>query len=195
VEGLEAGDTVLIHAGASGLASAAIPLAKTFGARVLTKVRSEEDTEAIHPLGADIVINCRKQDVGAVLDRRLEEGCPVELVMDWIGGADLGIHLSKMAKGGRWILIATLGGELTQISLRPLLTRGIRLIGSTLRSRSLEMKGRILRELTRLVWPKFEAGVIRPGIYRVLPIDRAEEAHGILERGENIGKVVLTVNR
>ena len=121
---LEAGQTAFIPAGASGLASVAIPMAKAFGARVITSVLSDEIAEKI----------------------------------------------------------------------RPLLTRGIHIVGSMLRNRAPSYKAYILSQLVEHVWPKIESGEIRPSIYRILPMEQAQNAHGILERCENVGKVVLTMN-
>lgn len=186
--GMKAGDTVFIPAGASGLGIAAIQLAKAFGAKVITTVSSGEKAQAVKKLGADIIVNRKTDDLGRVLDEN-----PVDIVMDCVGGAGLGKNIEKLAIGGRWILIATLGGESAEIALRPILKRGLKLIGSTLRSRTEEMKGRILSELEKHVWPKIESGSIRPVIYRTFPIEKAAEAHAVLEHHENIGKVVLTV--
>lgn len=186
--GMKAGDTVFIPAGASGLGIAAIQLAKAFGAKVITTVSSGEKAQAVKKLGADIIVNRKTDDLGRVLDEN-----PVNIVMDCVGGAGLGKNIEKLAIGGRWILIATLGGESAEIALRPILKRGLKLIGSTLRSRTEEMKGRILSELEKHVWPKIESGSIRPVIYRTFPIEKATEAHAVLEHHENIGKVVLTV--
>jgi len=195
VEGdLEAGQTVFVPAGASGLASAAIPLAKAFGARVITSVLSDEIAAQIAHLGADVVINSAKQDVEEVFIAEKEAGHPVNLAMDCLGGKMLGKCLPHMARNGRWILISTLAGETTEVSLRPLLTGGTRLIGSMLRNRPIEMKVRILKELVERVWPKMESGKIKPSVYKVLPVAQAEEAHAILQRGENKGKVVLRIS-
>ena len=90
-------------------------------------------------------------------------------------------------------MIATLGGAMTEIDMNTFFRRGIKLIGSTLRSRPPQMKGEILAALERTLWPSFSSGAIRPVIYRTLPVTQAEEAHAILQRWENIGKVVLTV--
>jgi len=180
------GDTVLIHAGASGLGMAAIQLSKIFGAKVITTVGSHEKGEMVRRLGADIVVNRKTEDLGKILDQN-----PVDIVLDCVGGTDLGRHLEKLALGGRWILIATLAGEHAEISLRPILKRGLHLIGSTLRSRSNEMKNFILRELEKTAWPKIEDGTVHPVIYKTLPMAEAAAAHAILERSENIGKVVL----
>lgn len=186
--GMKSGDTVFIQAGASGLGIAAIQLAKAFGAKVIATVGSDKKAEAVRRLGADIVVNRKTDNLGRILEEN-----PVDIVLDCVGGTGLGKHLEKLAPGGRWILIATLGGESAEIALRPILKRGLRLIGSTLRSRSEDMKGRILAELEKKVWPEIESGAIRPLIHRTFPIENAADAHAVLERHENIGKVVLTV--
>ena len=194
IEGnLTAGQTVFVPAGASGLASAAIPLAKAFSARVITSVLSDEIAAQIAHLNADVVINSAKQDVEAVFIAEKEMGHPVNLAMDCLGGKMLGKCLPHMARNGRWILISTLAGEVTEISLRPLLTGGVHLIGSMLRNRPIEMKARILRELVEKVWPKVETGEIKPSVYKIFPIQQAHDAHAVLQRGENKGKVVLRV--
>ena len=194
IEGhLQAGQTAFIPAGASGLASVAIPLAKAFGARVITSVLSEPIAASIRHLNADIVINSASEDPVAVLGREFVAGRPIHVAMDCLGGAALGQSLPFMAHGGTWILISTLAGTTTEVPLRDLLTKGIHLVGSMLRNRTPEMKARILSELVSRVWPKLESREIRPTIYRVLPIEKAQEAHALLEQSLNVGKVVLAV--
>jgi len=194
IEGhLEAGKTAFIPAGASGLASVAIPMAKAFGARVITSVLSDEIAEKIKPLGADVIINSTTQCVEEILKAEEENGTPVAVSMDCLSGETLGKSLPYMARGGYWIVISTLAGVETAVQLRPLLTKGLHLVGSMLRNRTPEFKAYILSELVRNVWPKIEDGTIKPSIYKVLPIIEAEAAHAILERGENVGKVVLRV--
>lgn len=190
---LQAGQTAFIPAGASGLASVAIPMAKAFGARVITSVLSDEIAEKIKPLGADVIINSTTQCVEEILKAEEENGTPVAVSMDCLSGQTLGKSLPYMARGGYWIVISTLAGIETTVQLRPLLTKGLHLVGSMLRNRTPEFKAYILSELVKNVWPKIENGTIKPSIYRVLPITAAEEAHGILERSENVGKVVLSV--
>ena len=190
---LEAGQTAFIPAGASGLASVAIPMAKAFGARVITSVLSDEIAERIAPLGADVIINSAVQDVAAVLELEEKNGTPVNVSMDCLSGETLGKSLPYMAQGGYWIVISTLAGTETNVKLRPLLTKGLHLVGSMLRNRTPEFKAYILRELVKNVWPKLEDGSIRPSIYKIFSIAQAAEAHAVLERGENIGKVVLKV--
>jgi len=194
IEGhLEKGQTAFIPAGASGLASVAIPMAKAFGARVITSVLSDEIAEKIKPLGADVIINSSTESVEEILAEEEKNGTPVNVSMDCLSGETLGKSLSYMAHGGYWIVISTLAGVETNVQLRPLLTKGLHLVGSMLRNRTPEFKAYILSELVKNVWPKIENGEIKPSIYKVLPIEKAEEAHAILYRSGNIGKVVLKV--
>lgn len=194
IEGhLEKGQTAFIPAGASGLASVAIPMAKAFGARVITSVLSDAIADKIRGLGADIIINSRTECVEKVLENEEKNGTPVNVSMDCLSGETLGKSLPFMARGGYWVVISTLAGTETTVLLRPLLTKGLHLVGSMLRNRTPEFKAQLLAELVKNVWPKIENGDIRPSIYKALPIAQADAAHAILERSENIGKVVLKV--
>ena len=194
IEGhLQAGQTAYIPAGASGLASVAIPMAKAFGAKVVTSIRVDAHEELIKPLGADIIINTNRQEPAAVLEELEKRGEPVNVAMDCLTGANLGREMPFMARGGYWIVISTLAGIDTNLLLRPLLTKGLHLVGSMLRNRTPQFKAYILSELVAKVWPKIEDGTIKPSIYKVLPMAQAEEAHAILQRNENVGKVVLTL--
>jgi len=186
--GFKAGETVLIQAGASGLGMAAIQLVKALGGTVMTTVSTQEKAAFVRDLGADIVINRVMDDLCAAMEQH-----PVDIALDCIAGADLGRCLEKMAIGGRWVVIATLGGAVTELDANLFFRRGLRLIGSTLRSRTPQMKAEILAGLERVLWEAFSAGTIKPVIHATLPIRRAEEAHAILQNRENLGKVVLTV--
>ncbi len=190
---LQAGQTAFIPAGASGLASVAIPMAKAFGARVITSVRSDEIAEKIAPLHADVVINSETTDVASVLQQEEANGHPVNMAMDCLCGETLGKSLPYMAEGGYWVVISTLAGVTTEVPLRPVLTKGLHIVGSMLRKRSSEEKAYLLRELVEKVFPKIENGEMKPSVYKVFPIEQAAEAHQVLERNENIGKVVLAV--
>ena len=183
----------MMHAGASGLASVVIPMAKAFGVRVITSVLSDEKAKEIEHLGADVVINTSKQKTADVLKAELESGRSVDVAIDCLGGEHMGECLPYLTHGARWIMIAALAGTKTEIDLKNIYVRNVRIIGSTLRSRTPEVKAQILAELVKNVFPKIEQGLVKPTIYKVLPITEAEEAHAILQRGENVGKVVLTV--
>ena len=194
IEGkIKGGNTLLMHAGASGLASVVIPMAKAFGIRVITSVLSDEIAASISHLGADRIINFSKENVADVLKADLLAGRGVDVAIDCLGGSFMGECLPYLTHGARWIMIAALAGVKTEIDLKNIYVRNVRIIGSTLRSRAPEVKAEILASLVRDVYPKIEAGLIKPTIYKVLPIEQAEEAHAILQRGENVGKVVLTV--
>lgn len=190
---LKEGQTAFIPAGASGLASVAIPMAKAFGARVITSVLSDEIAKKIENLGADIIINSTTQNVAEILKVEEESGHTVNMAMDCLCGETLGESLPYMAEGGYWVIISTLAGTETNIKLRPILTKGLHIVGSMLRKRSSDEKAALLKELSSKLWPKIESGEITPSVYKILPITKAAEAHEILEKGENIGKVVLTV--
>lgn len=195
IEGkIKGGDTLLMHAGASGLASVVIPMAKAFGVRVITSVLSEKIAKSIEHLNADVVIDSSKEKTADVLKRELANGNGVDVTIDCLGGEHMGECLPYLNHGARWIMIAALAGQKTEIDLKNIYVRNVRIIGSTLRSRTPEVKAQILAELVKNVFPKIEKGLIRPTIYKTLPIEKAEEAHAILQRGENVGKVVLTLD-
>lgn len=187
----KAGDTLLMQAGASGLASVIIPMAKAFGLRVITTVIS--DPENIQHLGADLVVDTREQNLPEILKKEETEGRAVDIAIDCLGGQNLGDCLPYVKYGCRWIVIAALAGANTTIDLKNIYKKNIRIVGSTLRSRTPEMKAEILSKLVSEVWEKVASGEIKPTVHKVLPITEAEEAHDILYRGENIGKVVLKV--
>ena len=192
--GLKAGDTLLMNAGASGLASVVIPMAKAFGARVITTVLSAEIAKSISHLGADVVVDTSSEDIVEVLKRELDAGHPVDVAIDCLGGEIMGKCIHFLKHGARWIMIAALAGTKTEIDLKNIYVRNVRIIGSTLRSRTPEMKAFILSELVKNVWPKVESGEVKPTIYKVLPIEEAEAAHDLLYKGKNVGKVVLSVS-
>ncbi len=191
--GIKAGDTLLMNAGASGLASVVIPMAKAFGVRVITTIIDEDKRAEVAKTGADIIVNTVTEDIVEVLKAQLEAGHPVDVAIDCLGGEVMGQCIHYLKHGARWIMIAALAGQQTQIDLKNIYVRNVRIIGSTLRSRTPAVKAQILASLVRDVWPKVSAGQVKPTIYKVLPITEAEAAHDILYRGENVGKVVLTV--
>ena len=194
IEGkIQPGDTLLMNAGASGLASVIIPMAKAFGIRVITTVLTKEIAESIKHLHADIVVHTDEMDIVEVLKQQLEEGRAVDVAIDCLGGEVMGKCLPYLTHGARWIMIASMAGAKTEIDLVNIFKRNVRIIGSTLRSRTPQVKAEILASLVRDVWPKVATGEVKPTIYKTLPITEAEAAHDILYRGENIGKVVLKV--
>ncbi len=190
---LKAGQVLYVAAGASGLASAAIPMGKAAGAYVVTSVQTYRQAENIKDLGADYIIVQEKESIPEVFERLEKEGKPVNVCMDCLSGEDLGKAMPFMARGGYWVVISTLAGIETNIKLRPLLTKGLHLVGSMLRNRTNQMKAEILNGLVETMWQHLENGTIKPSIYKVLPMEEVNEAQAILERFENTGKVVLKV--
>ena len=191
--GAKEGDTLLLTGGNSGLASVTVRMAKAFGLRVITTVRNAKKAAAIAELGADIIVDTSKERLADVLKAQLEAGHGIDIAIDCLGGKDMGACLHYLNRGARWIMIAALAGTLTEVDLKNIYVRNVRIIGSTLRSRAPEMKARILAELVEKVWPKVESGEVKPTIHKVLPITEAEAAQDILYKGQNVGKVVLTV--
>ena len=184
---LKKGETLFMQAGASGLGLAVIQLAKLLGAKVVTTVSSEAKAEAVRAVGADVVINRKTMNVPEELKKH-----PIDVAVDCAAGEILGECLEAMNRGGKWIVIATLGGMETRVSLRTFMAKHISLIGSTLRSRSNTEKGEILRHLESFVWPEIAKGTVKPVIDRIFPVAEAEAAHKVLRDQSNAGKVILT---
>jgi len=191
--GIKPGNTLLVNAGNSGLSSVVIPMAKAFGIRVITTVRTEEKAERIKHLGADRVVITTKEDIELVLKEELENGHGVDVALDCLGGESMGKCIHYLSHGARWIMIAALAGTKTEVDLKNIYVRNVRIIGSTLRSRAPSVKAEILAGIVRDVYPKVEAGLVKPTIHAVLPIEKSDEAQDILYQGKNVGKVVLTV--
>jgi len=190
---LSAGQTIYISAGASGLASVAIPMAKAIGAKVVSSVIEDRHIEIVKNLGADIVFNSRTTSVESVFIELEEKGEPVNCALYCLGGEDLGKALGHMAVCGNWILIAYLAGNITEIDLRPILKKRIRLTGSVLRARTVDEKAEILASLVKDIWPKIEDGSIKVSIYKTFPIENAQEGHALMRSGKHNGKIIFTV--
>ena len=194
IEGkIKEGNTLLMNAGASGLASVVIPMAKAFGIRVITTIIDENKRAAVEKLGADIVVNTLTEDIVEVLKNQLALGHSVDVAIDCLGGEIMGKCIHYLTHGARWIMIAALAGQFTQIDLKNIYVRNVRIIGSTLRSRTPEVKAQILASLVKDVWAKVSTGEVKPTIDTVLPITEAEAAHALLAENKSCGKVVLKV--
>ena len=190
---IKPGNTLLMNAGASGLASVIIPMAKAFGVRVITTVLTDEIANSIKHLNADRVVVTGREDISEVLKEEIANDTSVDVAIDCLGGEIMGKCIHYLTHGARWIMIAALAGQKTEIDLNNIYVRNVRIIGSTLRSRTPEVKAQILAELVEKVFPKIESGEVKPTIHAVLPITEAEAAHDILYKGQNVGKVVLKV--
>lgn len=190
--GLKPGERVLVHGGTSGIGSTAIQLARAFGATVFATAGIDEKCEACRTLGATHAINYRTRDFVEALEE-LTGGEGVDIVLDIIGGDYLPRNIACLRLHGRLLQIGLMGGSKSHLDLRPILQKRLTLTGSTLRPRTVEEKGAIARELEAKVWPLLERGEVRPAIHATFPLRDAAAAHRLLESGEVVGKVVLTV--
>jgi putative PIG3 family NAD(P)H quinone oxidoreductase len=187
---LRAGETFLVHGGASGIGTTAIQMAHAFGARVFATAGSEAKCEACEKLGAQRAINYRHADFVAEL-MKATAGRGIDVILDMVGAEYFQRNLELLAFDGRLLQIAVLTGAKAEINLMRVLRQRLTVTGSTLRSRTAQEKGIIARALERAVWPLVEAGKVLPVIHAVFPLTEAAEAHRVLEAGGHIGKLVL----
>lgn len=190
--GLSAGEVVLLHAAASGVGTAAIQLAKDAGARVAATVRSAAKAEALAALGAELVVDTTARDFAGAVEERYGKAS-VGLVLDPVGGAALAGNVRVLARRGRLVLIATMGGGSAELDLRAVLTKRLRIVGSTLRARPLAEKSDLTAAFVRDVLPGFVDGRFRPLVDAVFPLAKAGDAFRRMESNANVGKIVLTV--
>lgn len=189
---LTAGETVLVHGGSSGVGTAAIQLARRHGCRVLVTAGSAAKLAACADLGADIGINYHESDFAEVV-AEVTRGFGVDVVLDIMGAAYLDRNLACLAVEGRLVVIGLMGGARAELDLAAMLTRRLTVAASTLRARTTTEKAAVAARLHREVWPGLADGTLRPVIDRVLPLAQAAEAHRVMEAGEHVGKIVLTV--
>lgn len=187
---LTAGETILIHGGSSGIGSTAIQLAAQRGARVFATAGSPEKCAFCRMLGAEAAIDYRSNDFVEEV-RRLTGGKGVDVILDMVGGAYVTRNLSVLAIEGRLIQIAFLQPSRVDIDLMPIMLKRLTFTGSTLRARSVALKTAIAKRLRSEVWPLLEAGTVRPVIHATFPLERAREAHELMESSAHLGKIML----
>lgn len=193
VAGLQAGQSVLVHGGGSGIGTHAIQWAHALGARVFATAGSHSKGEVARRLGADVVINYREEDFAQRVKEETE-GAGVDAVLDIVGAPYLQANLDSLAVNGHVVIIGTQGGMRgAELDLGLMLHKRASVTATTLRSRPLEEKKQIVSAVGRHVWPLIAEGQIKPVIDTVLPIDRAADAHQLIAEGGTIGKVLLTV--
>jgi len=189
---LKAGEKLLVHGGTGGIGITAIQLGKAFGAEVWTTVGSEEKAEAARRAGADVAINHREQDFAAVVrERTAKRG--VDVILDIVGGDYVERNLRSLAVGGRLVNIAFLKGSKVTVDLLPVMTKRLTVTGSTLRPRTIAEKAALAQALREHVWPRLALGECRPWIHATFPLERAAEAHRLMEASGHIGKILLQV--
>ena len=187
---LQAGETLLVQGGSSGIGVTAIQLAKAMGAKVIATAGSDDKVAACLALGADVGINYKTQDfVAAVLAATAGKGADV--VLDMVAGDYVAREVQCTAEDGRIVIIAVQGGVNSGFNAGEVLRRRLTITGSTLRPRPIAFKGAIAAALRQQVWPLIEAGKIKPVINKVFPAAQAAQAHALMESSQHIGKIVL----
>jgi NADPH2:quinone reductase len=189
---LSAGESLLVHGGASGIGTSAIQIATALGHRVYATAGSDERARAIEKLGAVRGINYRTQDFVEEI-KQATGGKGVNVVLDMVAGEYINRDMQCLADEGRIMLIAALGGVKATIDCGQILRRRLVISGSALRPRPVAFKAAIARSLRQHVWPLLEAGKIQPIIHTTFPLGKACDAHALMEAGEQIGKIILTV--
>ncbi|MGK5019420.1 NAD(P)H-quinone oxidoreductase [Janthinobacterium sp. LB2P10] len=189
---LAEGETLLVQGGTSGIGVAAIQLAAALGHRVFATAGSDEKARACEALGAERGINYRTEDFVAIV-KQLTAGRGVDVILDMVGGDYLPREIDCLADDGRIGLIAVQGGSKATVDLGQVLRRRLSISGSTLRPRSVAFKAAIAKHLRTTVWPLIEAGKIKPVIYQTFPLEKAGEAHALMESSTHVGKIMLQV--
>jgi putative PIG3 family NAD(P)H quinone oxidoreductase len=190
--GLKKGETLLVHGGASGIGTHAVQVAKALGARVAVTAGSAARLERCAALGADVLVNYREQDFVEEI-RSATGGRGADVVLDNMGAKYLPRNVDALARLGRLVVIGMQGGVKGELNIGKLLAKNGTVTATSLRYRPVAEKSEICREVVTHVWPLVEAGKVRPIVHEVLPVERAADAHRLLENGDVFGKLVLKV--
>jgi putative PIG3 family NAD(P)H quinone oxidoreductase len=191
---LQPGETFLVHGGSSGIGTTAIQMARALGARVFATAGSAEKCRACEELGAERAINYRHEVFVAIV-KEATQGHGVDVILDMVGGDYIARNLRALAVEGRLCYIAFLGGSKAEVDFLPLMLKRITLTGSTLRARDVAFKAAIAENLKQRIWPKIEAGEIKPVLAARFSLEQAAQAHALMESSQHIGKIVLTTGR
>lgn len=188
---LQAGETLLVQGGSSGIGVTAIQLARARGATVIATAGSDDKCAACLALGAHHAINYKTQDFAAEV-QRITEGRGVDVVLDMVAGDYVAREVECLAEDGRLVIIAVQGGIQSAFNAGLVLRRRLVITGSTLRPRPVAFKAAIARALREQVWPLLASGAVRPVIHSTFPAAEAARAHALMESNQHIGKIVLT---
>ena len=188
---LQAGETLLVQGGTSGIGVTAIQMAKALGASVIATAGSNEKCQACVKLGADHAINYKTLDFVAEV-KRLTDGKGVNVVLDMVAGSYVAREVECLAEDGRIAIIAVQGGVKAEFNAGMVLRKRLVITGSTLRPRPVAFKAAIAQQLKKNVWPLIERGAIKPVIFKTFPAAQAAQAHTLMESNAHIGKIVLT---
>lgn len=188
-------DTILIHAGASGVGTAAIQMAKQLSnAKVIATSSNQEKLDTISELGGDVPVNYREETIE---DRVLEvtDGRGADVILDFIGASYWDTNLKSAAVDARWVLIGLLGGaEVEKVNLGAMLGKRLQLKATLLTPRSNDYKGKLSQEFAEKVLPLFAEGKVKPVVHTVIDFNELPSAHEMMENNENIGKIIISIN-
>lgn len=190
---LKPGESLLVHGGSSGIGVTAIQMARAFGATVFVTAGGDEKCAFCERLGADRAINYKTTPFKGEL-RMLTAGKGVNVILDMVGGDYTNNNLESLAEDGRLVLINYMKGEETAIRLSSIIRRRLTITGSTLRARDVGFKSGLTSQVEKNVWPLLASGKIKPVVFRSLPVEKAGEAHALMETSQHMGKIVLTLN-
>ena len=188
---LQAGETLLIQGGSSGIGVTAIQMAKAMGAKVIVTAGSDDKCAACVARGADHAINYKTGDFVEQV-KKLTDGKGVNVILDMVAGSYISREVECMAEDGRLVIIAVQGGVKAEFNAGMVLRKRLTITGSTLRPRSLEFKTSIAKALREKVWPLLVSGAIKPVIHSTFAAADAAKAHVLMESNQHIGKIVLT---
>jgi putative PIG3 family NAD(P)H quinone oxidoreductase len=187
--GLEAGERFLVHGGAGGIGTHAIQVASALGAKVFTTAGSAEKLATCAELGADVTINYRDEEFTAVL----KEAGGADVILDNMGAKYLDANVKALATDGRLVIIGMQGGIKAELNIAMLLTKRAAVHATSLRARPLEEKALICADVVENVWPLVADGQVAPVVHAVLPLEEVAEAHRLIDSGDHVGKILLTL--
>ncbi len=192
--GLAAGQTLLVHGGASGIGTMAIQLARAFGARVACTAGSADKLDRCLELGADLAINYRDEDFVAAVTE-FTDGRGTDVILDIMGAAYLPRNIEALATGGRLEVIGLQGGGRGELDLGLLMRKRATVQSASLRARPVQEKGAVVAAVREHVWPLIEAGQVRAVVDTIVPLADASRAHRLMEESGHVGKILLDAGR
>lgn len=191
----QAGERVLLHAGASGVGTAAIQLCSVFSNPCMVTVGGADKIDFCQTLGASAGFDRHSDDSFVVSVKEWAGDSGVDVILDPVGASYLADNQKCLAVDGRMVVIGLMGGLSAELNLGAMLMKRQRIIGSTLRSRSLSAKAELISALTEHVWPQFDTGSLKPVIEKIMPIEEMDQAHALVASNKTIGKVVLSISQ
>jgi putative PIG3 family NAD(P)H quinone oxidoreductase len=188
---MKPGERALVHAGASGVGTAAIQLCRAFGNPIMVTVGGQDKVQRCLALGADCAADRHTQDLAEAVGDWAPQG--VDVILDPVGAGYLASNMQSLGVDGRLVIIGLMGGAQAELNIGAMMVKRQRIIGSTLRARPVAAKGQVMRALEERVWPLFSGGSLKPVIEQVFPIAEADAAHQLVASNKTVGKVLLQV--